>query len=888
MVLAWVFTLLPAVHASIVMPGDGPYYRHDDGQTVFIYDESTREFIQQLSAYNRAIRALYDQSYGWRLDEQQDLVLTSPRQQIPNAYATVIPSLKTVWFAGGGGLIEDLSQSSWMLGLATHETAHLYQLNAKGPTNSFLKSIFGNSLFISPFVWPVFIHPNVFAPTFMIEGNAVMNESRVNLGGRLHNGEKRALVLAQIKAGDIDPNRLINDGFEFPFGEESYLQGGYFQAHLAAKYGIEKTNSFFLAQGHHYLWPLILNQTFRGHFGESYPLEIREYVRGLEGLAHQQRATETPALIETLFAGPLNHDADRVFFLTTRGRQTPLLQVFDKQSRDLTTTQLDLLPGKVFWNGDEPVTAASFQHDLRHVEYSLYGEHGRLVDGYRGQFVTDQRAGKTVALDGGNAWLDPRLLLNGENYDIAHSTAILDMAGNVYYFRQNGAERILYKNREPQTKFAGFFAKPMEVGADGTFYFIGNTDSGSSLYSWKGKEIRRVLSSDRVVEARSIGGGEFLIIEVGSRGHSVHVVKEESRGGDPAVYSYGFAPQNLTPQPVTPLNERRYNSWRELHYSGFDMYAYWNTGDGLTWTGLASFVDTLEYHGLSLGFQTSEFGTRQGLVQYDFLKWLPDFYLRYSYEDEVHESFDYRWRQREDTITLGMNLPLLRSGRWDAFFGLGLNYEREPEWDAETYGSLANLTLRYGIDPSLSFHPWREFLLSVSNRLESFRDTFEKRENTSLASTRLTHGFPMEFFATLTGHYAWSEGHFIEVSSSEDPLSQDIRIPRLTSHNPIFFAKNAAAVRLEVTKVFNIPLYLPRLPVGFNRIAPVVVGQGLFVDDDIRDRYQANTFEWGYGADIEFLLGHRVPARVRLLNAYDTRYPDQREDRVEIKFVREF
>ncbi|MGZ6480576.1 MAG: hypothetical protein ACXWQE_14795, partial [Bdellovibrionales bacterium] len=153
--------------ASVVQPDDGPYYRFRRGRILYVYDPIARESIPQVAAYMETIRGLYDTSFNWKLDEEEDLILTSPNQQVANAYATVSPNIKSVWFPSGPAMLEQMAQSSWFLTLATHETSHLYQLNAKGEVNSFLKGIFGNTFAIFPFVWPVFIHPNGLTPTFL-------------------------------------------------------------------------------------------------------------------------------------------------------------------------------------------------------------------------------------------------------------------------------------------------------------------------------------------------------------------------------------------------------------------------------------------------------------------------------------------------------------------------------------------------------------------------------------------------------------------------------------------------------------------------------------------------------------------------------------------------
>lgn len=904
LILICFFAFSAAAFGGVVQPNDGPYFQYRAPRTLYIYDENTREVIDEARAYNEAVREFYDRSFGWKLDEEEDLIFTSKNQQIGNAYATVSPNLKTVWYPSGSLMLESAAASSWLTLLDSHETAHLYQLNTKGPTGSALKSVFGNAFVLMPLgLFPIFIHPNQLLPRSILEGNAVFNESRFNQGGRLHSGEARALVFAQIQAGDIDATRLINDEFLYPYGNVGYLQGGYFQAHLAAKYGVERTNRYFLEQSHHYIWPFIINDTFRKHFGSSYYQEVREYLRELHGLAKNQKAAEAPSLYQAEYIFPLNHDADKVFFLTTDEKEPPVLREFDKNSRKWTSTQLDLLAGKVFKDQGVLKTAAPFRPNLTRIEYSLYGEGTEFDPRYRGQIVTDQRAGQTAALDAGNSWLEPRLLLNGENFDVAHSTGILDDSGRVYYFRQNGLERILYRNRQPLFKYDGFYGKPMEVAADGTVYFIANTDYGSSLFQWRNGEIARVLSSDRVIDARKVGDNEFLAVEQNARGNNVVLVKAEYKAQAPGTYTYGFPSQNLIPQKVTTpaevkAEEKSYNSIRELRFSAMDIGGGFSTYSGLNGSVSLQFADPLEYQAITLAAAASNKRT-QALLNYDFSKYLPIFFVQYFYDRDTWRSVTGKeYKSPETQITAGVKLPFWKWRRWSAAALFGLNFKNEdihndpalplklPDFD-ETYGAVTQVKMGYSLSPGLSILPWRSFSLGFTNKIEVDHSSWKKRYNTSSVSSSLTYGFPKEFYATLSGKLAWAERANILVTgySTESP---DTRIERLTSFHDEFDAKTAGQVRLELQKAMRTPLYSDRIPLGLNRTSPLLAGQGLFFNDDRFNRWPQNTFEWGYGADLEFLVFHLIPINFRWLEAFDTRQPAKVETKASLHYRVEF
>lgn len=887
--------------ASVVAPGDGPYYRLQRDHTQYIYDSDGREIVNQLDAYHGVFRKMYDHSFGWRLDERQDLILTSPRQQITNAYATITPNVKSVWYPSGGAFLESSAASSWALILDAHETAHLYQLNAKADVPAALSKVLGNSLMPFFFVWPVFLHPNAFTPGFILEGNAVLNESRINMGGRLHSGEARALVLAQIQAGEIDPSRLINEQFRFPFGQNSYLQGGYFQAHLAAKHGIDKTNQFFTAQSERYLWPLILNKTFREHFGASYPQEIREYVRGLEGLAKLQKANEGEPLLRQTFLGAFNHDSKSIWFLATDGKTPPDLIRFDKSTREVQSRRLDVPTGKVFFDGETPLAVSSQQHNLHRTEYSLYGEGERFEPRWRGQIVNDIRGGKTAAIAASGSWLDTRLLVDGIPYDIAHSSAILDDSGNIYYFRQNGAERILYKNREPLFKIDGFYGKPTEVDADGAVYFIGNTDYGSSLFAYYKGEIFRVVDSDRVVDARQISQSHYLIAEVDHQGHRVAIAPSTFRSGAPVTYAYGFSTESVIPAPAVSVeqvhaDDREYNAFSALRYSALDTtWAYSNVyGFGVSLN--AGFVDPLEYHAVTLGYAGTQFRNEAMGIGYRLQKYLADWVIQYRYKEEWWERGDGTDQTAyNQDLAAGFELPLLRWRRWDATMGLFAAYELEDRHNRsttiapdneETYGVRTAFNLRYQNAPPLGLFAWRQFQLSALNKLETRPNEWKARYNTSAVELKYQHGFAKEFYLTGYGGAAWAINRDIDVEYG-GLGSGSASIPLLTSHED-YVVKTAGRARVEFHKVFRTPAYSVRIPISFERLAPFAVAQAAWLDDDSRNLYPHHIVEWGYGVDVQLLFMHRIPVVFRYMRAFNLTNPASAEDEARLSVKKAF
>jgi hypothetical protein len=294
-------------------------------------------------------------------------------------------------------------------------------------------------------------------------------------------------------------------------------------------------------------------------------------------------------------------------------------------------------------------------------------------------------------------------------------------------------------------------------------------------------------------------------------------------------------------------------------------------------------IDPLEYQSVDLAYTGSEFGTQNAFARYSFTKYLPQFFALYAYNrDFWDEPSGREHRGQNQWIQTGALLPVLRWREWDAELSLaGVYHKRERETREETYGAAAGAAIRFQENPSpaLGMFPHRSFDLNFLNRLESWPNGWSKRYNTSLVQTQYRQEFGNQVYAALSGAVAWAENQDVQVEYNPYPFNQDIVISRLTPHDE-YTVQTASSARFELTKVFKLLAYSPRIPAGLDRIAPFAVAQGIFMDDGGagRGEYPASVFEWGYGADLQILLLHSLPTQVRLLRGYDTRHPETASD----------
>ena len=160
---------------------------------------------------------------------------------------------------------------------------------------------------------------------------------------------------------------------------------------------------------------------------------------------------------------------------------------------------------------------------------------------YKSQDIQDIQGDRILTIDTSNNMNGLHLKLNETFYDIVSSPAIFGPNGDIYYFKQERDQRIMYKNKKPLFQFRGFYGKPVEADTDGTVYFIAASRFGSSLFAWNSVEgIYRVSSSDMIIEAIKGPEDRFLICEIGPDFYSYKLTEIRKAPEWPFFYQYSF------------------------------------------------------------------------------------------------------------------------------------------------------------------------------------------------------------------------------------------------------------------------------------------------------------------------------------------------------------
>ncbi|HEV8446652.1 MAG TPA: hypothetical protein VGQ44_07520 [Gemmatimonadaceae bacterium] len=196
-------------------------------------------------------------------------VVLSDDVDFSNGSATSFPSNRIVVYANPPATESALRYTNdWTQMVITHELTHIFQLDRVRGIWALSQHVFGRSP-------PTF--PNLYAPSWILEGLAVYEESHLAGAGRVEGSEHR--MIARSSTVDAAFPRIGAWSLgqpRYPFGEAAYAYGSLFMDYLAKTRGDTTIRKFVEAQSG-YLIPYLLNPPARSGFGISFTKAWSEF-----------------------------------------------------------------------------------------------------------------------------------------------------------------------------------------------------------------------------------------------------------------------------------------------------------------------------------------------------------------------------------------------------------------------------------------------------------------------------------------------------------------------------------------------------------------------------------------------------------------------------------
>ncbi|MDB9786968.1 hypothetical protein OAB57_02580 [Bacteriovoracaceae bacterium] len=852
--LAFAIVLFSSHAKSYLAKDSANYFKWQLQHFDVIAEKKELYWTKNTALWGEKIFDHYDQSFGFKLQDRPTLVLTSENNQIDNAFATVLPKSLSVYYTGGGPFIEDFAGTNWQSLLLSHEIAHLYQLDAKSTLPKTLKKIFGSHsvIVVPPVPLPITIHPNIFTPTWLLEGNAVFNESRFSHGGRLFSGSVRAVVYSLIKNNLINENRLTNEMYLFPYTREKYLLGAYFNLYLAKTFGTEKTNHFFSKQGEHYLVPFILNSTFRDHYGISYHQIIDQFIEETMPLAKEQQSSASPTLFTSKNHFPINDHGDHLIFLMNEtGVEYNQLIKFNKKTLTIKATPTKIKNGLLHYL-DQIWAATNDGHYKTRINFGLWDEDRNLKMNTLNKYIMDfDPKNVPLFLDMTQSNDVPQLYHGDRSLGSAHSRAYFDNHDKPYFFRQEGKEKTLIYEDQPLFSYKGYFGKLLNCDIDNNIYFIANTKFGSSLfrYHFSSKKIQRLSSSDTIVNAHPIDPNRSLIVEFHPSGYHYKIESHTPIIVTPTPYNYFFEKKNINlkdgnknisiPKPASysHVQELQYDNWSaSMSYNNtFTTKLIMNHSDPLAQNKLITAVE-LENDTLDKKIRLTYLNQYFPVDLFAYLEGM-------RFESDTHSN------PKGSYIDWGFGAvtPVFEYEFWSAKLMWSISTD-----DINTqndYEQLATFSLNRSTNFGRSLINYRKFGISYS--IENSHSNTKQELNGIFAydlGSENTLGLEINYRSTNRYFLDWGQ----------DLYENEYFYPTIERFYMTQSRKSLMKASAGYQTVASQGIYFKSFPISLRRWAPKIFGSYL----SLPLQNLKYDIEWGVGATFEMLFAHKIPFNI--------------------------
>ncbi len=802
---------------SAVVPHDKAYYTQklSGSDVAIIYTKDNINFAQGVAEIEGALHKDYEKIFQWKMDETLYVGLISDKNQIANGFSTQWPNNRQINYVGGSQNIDYFSSTSWIDTLIYHETAHNYQINVKGSKISqALHTVFGNGIVLLPL--PLIL-PNVAENSFMLEGNAVLNESWHGNGGRLYSGRFQAETALQAKAGNIKPEYVYNSRLGFPYGDIYYIQGGFYNLFIAQKYGMSAANSYFKYHSEDLFWPFRTNASMKDALGVNFTKTLKFFENEQKSFAKKMKIVEGKHLASSQFYNPLGNSSDAVFFIINEsGVSFPELVVVDKQSQILHKEKGSWVSGKVVKMDETYYTQGSMKTSPLKREQGLFSDWGFIKEGSASKMVQGYLSNKkSVYFDVASSYSQPQLYVGDTFYNQVNSSVIIDKNDNLYYFKQNDKTRTLYKNKTALFSYEGFYGIVCDVDSSGSIYFVANSEFGSSLYRFFNGDVKRVSSADNIIEARLLSDKELLISAISAEDY--YYVKADIKSIDAKPFErklffedkeyYGAYKKPSSSTEKLDLSHSYY-SLLDMHYSGVDLDVVLSDVAGVTGTLNARFGDPLSQNSAEVFISRDESNITIAGAGYSNSQYLLDYQVvAYGVVDKA---------SREDVRDSGVmalaSLPFLEVGYFSGKVNLSYyqdydTYEREP------------------ISASLTLSRYEQYGVSMYtnclNQLTLY-GVSEREDSIVGGSYTFKHDLPAEFYMGVKVKYSKSDAlhsfatRGVKVSAyvddTMDPSS--IVMPNIILST---YLQKAMYSELNLAKVFNFSAYFFTFPFSLQR-----------------------------------------------------------------------
>ena len=803
-----------------LVPQDENYYKYTNKttNTQTIFTKAHTKEAQHAAALDALIVPDYAKMFGWEFDETLYVGLISNHNQIANGFSTQWPNNRQINYVAGSQMVDYFSSTSWLDTLLYHETAHNYQINIKdNPLSQTLHTIFGNGI---NFFYVPFVIPNVAVNPFMLEGNAVLNESWHGNGGRLYSGRFVAETILQAQAGAVTPQNVYNRRLAFPYGDISYIQGGFYNYYLAQKYGLHNTQSFFRYHSHYWFWPFFTNASMEEAVGVDFEHSLEAFAKSYKKMGKDFRTLHAKEIATSQFFSPLSKvNGGVACLINSDGVSEPQLLRVGYENYDVQKISGSWLRGKVFEIDNHYYTQSAHHTSPTMIEQGLFDNEARLYGLSGSKVMQIFLDNKALYFDTNSSFLEPQLYLGDAFYAQVNSSVISDTQGNIYYFKQKGKTRTLYKNKTKLFSYQGFYGIVSDVDTQGRVYFVANSKLGSSLYRYDGTKIEEVLEADDVVEARLLDDEHVFVATIGSDAYHYQIAPLACRDAAPYEtklffeekdYYKKYAQREDTQALRVDTNES-YTPLFDMHYHGTE-FGIGFVNEVTTALLNVKFADPLAQNSAQIFFQRDEYGINLGGIGYANSESLV------SYEVQLYKTLNDNtlYAVNDSGIAARASLPYYQAGYY--YGDVSLSYYED--YIAQTRRPLT-LDVRFGAQKHFGISRFANYQHNLN-----LYGVQERDYKIYGGKYTFSHHLGKEFYGGVKAKYSYSsasrygDAKGVKISSGYSFSDMyDSSVLQMPTLNGIAYLKKGYYAEANLYKTLNFSKYYFTFPLSLQREA---------------------------------------------------------------------
>jgi len=588
---------------------------------------------------------------------------------------------------------------------------------------------------------------------------------------------------------------------------------------MAQRYGLRAVNSYWREHSKEWYWPFFTNNAMERAVGVDFEHSVAQWSEQMSAQAEHVVVVSEKRIATSQFFTPLNADAQEIFFLINKsGRETPELVRLNKENLHVNKERGSYIAGKVLHVKGKYVTQATAMTSPLRIYQGLYDEDGYILEGSRSKVVQGYVSNKdAVYFDVPTSFDEPQLYVGNTFYAVVNSSVFVDAADNLYYFKQQGKTRTLYKNRTPLLSFQGYYGFVCDVDDKGALYFIANSQYGSTLYRLNHGTVERMSRGDTILDARLIDATKALVVSVGSDAYTYEIISLHAQTEMPYTVELYFEKEppfvvtaSLVSSPVVDLNHS-YRALFNMNYSGTNLMIGSDDEGTFLYNVSVNFADPLRQNAVSLFSWRDADAVMVAGVGYENSQYLFNYAL--SLYGVINDESNLS--TRDYGIAAQLRLPFLQRG----YYSGDVRVDYVEDYETQTREPLS-LTLNLARQEQFGVSMFPNFRAALS--LYTTHDRDDVSYGTTAALGRELWG---ENYLHVEAQHVESDAktlqneHGIKVSNAHFDTLHDPTVVVMPSLRDTLYVERATAARIRCNSVFNISAYFFTFPISLRREA---------------------------------------------------------------------